>query len=39
MSIEARERRRALCLVGPAALWTLAFFILPFAAMLALSFR
>lgn len=39
MSVEARERRRALLLVAPAALWTFAFFVLPFAAMLALSFR
>ena len=38
-ALDARERRRAAWLVAPAALWTLAFFAAPFAAMTALSFR
>ena len=36
-SIEAAERRRALVLVAPAAVWTLCFFVLPFAVMAATS--
>jgi spermidine/putrescine transport system permease protein len=39
MSLDARDRRRALALLTPAVLWTLAFFALPFLAMAALSFR
>jgi spermidine/putrescine transport system permease protein len=37
-SILARERRLGWGLVAPALLWTLAFFVLPFLAMLTLSF-
>lgn len=37
MSIEAQERRRGAALVAPALLWTLVFFILPFAAMVVIS--
>ena len=37
MSIEQAERRRASALVAPALLWTLAFFVLPFAGMVWLS--
>jgi spermidine/putrescine transport system permease protein len=38
-SIESLERRRALGLLAPAALWTLLFFALPFGVMAALSLR
>ena len=38
MTIAVKERRLAWGLVAPALLWTLAFFVLPFAGMLALSF-
>jgi spermidine/putrescine transport system permease protein len=38
-AVEARERRRALALVAPAALWTLAFFAAPFVAMALVSLR
>ena len=38
MTLAARERRAGWGLVAPALLWTAAFFILPFVAMLALSF-
>lgn len=38
MTLAARERRLGWGLVAPALLWTLAFFVLPFVAMLALSF-
>ena len=34
---ERRERRRALAFVAPALVWTLAFFVLPFAFMIAMS--
>jgi spermidine/putrescine transport system permease protein len=37
MSIEAQRRRRAILLLAPALLWTLAFFILPFVLMAAMS--
>lgn len=37
MSIEAQERRRGAALVAPALLWTLVFFVLPFAAMVLIS--
>lgn len=37
MSIEARERRQGAALVAPALLWTLIFFIIPFAAMVVMS--
>lgn len=37
MTIEAQERRRAALLVAPALIWTAAFFILPFGAMIWLS--
>lgn len=37
MSIEAVERRRAIAFVLPALVWTAAFFVLPFAAMVLLS--
>lgn len=36
-SLEARERRRALALLAPIALWTLVFFALPLAVMVAVS--
>lgn len=39
MTIAARDRRRALALLAPAALWTLAFFALPFLAMVMVSLR
>ena len=38
MTLAARERRAGWGLVAPALLWTAAFFILPFLAMMALSF-
>lgn len=38
-SIESLERRRALGLLAPAVLWTLAFFALPFGVMALLSLR
>lgn len=38
MTLEARERRLGWGLVAPALIWTGAFFVLPFAAMVALSF-
>ncbi len=38
MTLAAREARLGWGLAAPALLWTLAFFVLPFAAMLALSF-
>jgi spermidine/putrescine transport system permease protein len=37
LTLEARERRRALALAAPALLWTLAFFVLPFAVMAVMS--
>ena len=37
MTIEAQESRRATLLVAPALIWTAAFFILPFGAMIWLS--
>lgn len=36
-SIESRDKRRAWMLAAPALLWTLAFFVLPFLTMAALS--
>jgi spermidine/putrescine transport system permease protein len=38
VSLAAKERRLGWGLVAPALVWTAAFFVLPFAAMLALSF-
>lgn len=38
MTLARRERRLGWGLLAPALLWTLAFFVLPFAAMVALSF-
>lgn len=38
MSLQAAERRLGWGLVAPALIWTAAFFVLPFAAMVALSF-
>jgi spermidine/putrescine transport system permease protein len=38
VSLQDAERRRAAGLVAPALLWTLAFFLLPFAFMAAMSF-
>ena len=38
MSLLAKERRLGWGLIAPALIWTAAFFILPFLAMLALSF-
>jgi spermidine/putrescine transport system permease protein len=38
-TVEARERRRALALVAPAALWTAVFFVAPFVAMALVSLR
>jgi spermidine/putrescine transport system permease protein len=38
-SIESLERRRALGLLAPAALWTILFFALPFGVMAVLSLR
>ena len=38
MSLSSRERKLGWGLLAPALLWTLAFFVVPFAAMLALSF-
>ncbi|WP_338401996.1 ABC transporter permease [Paragemmobacter straminiformis] len=38
MTLEAKERRLGWGLVAPALVWTGAFFVLPFVAMLALSF-
>ena len=38
MSLAARDRRLGWGLIAPALIWTAAFFILPFLAMLALSF-
>lgn len=38
MSLAARDRRLGWGLVAPALLWTVGFFVLPFAAMLGLSF-
>jgi spermidine/putrescine transport system permease protein len=37
MSIERIEKRQGLALVAPALLWTVAFFVIPFAAMALLS--
>ncbi len=37
-SIEATEARRAAAFVAPALLWVLAFFIIPFAVMIGVSF-
>lgn len=37
-SIEKSDKRRAWCLVTPALAWTVAFFVVPFAFMAALSF-
>ena len=37
-SIQTTERNRALGFVAPALLWVLAFFVVPFAVMIALSF-
>jgi spermidine/putrescine transport system permease protein len=37
LTIEGRERRRALMLAAPALLWTAAFFVLPFLVMAAMS--
>ncbi|MTH60141.1 ABC transporter permease [Paracoccus litorisediminis] len=37
MSIEQTERRAGAALVAPALLWTVAFFVLPFAAMIWMS--
>jgi spermidine/putrescine transport system permease protein len=38
-SIESNDRRRALGLLAPATLWTILFFVLPFAVMAVLSLR
>lgn len=38
MTLAARDRRLGWGLVAPALLWTAAFFVIPFAAMVALSF-
>ncbi|WP_238371481.1 ABC transporter permease [Heliomarina baculiformis] len=38
MRIEAHEKKVGVTLVAPALLWTLAFFLIPFAAMVWLSF-
>ncbi len=38
MSFAARDRRLAWGLLAPALIWTVAFFVLPFLAMVALSF-
>jgi spermidine/putrescine transport system permease protein len=38
VSLAAQDRKRARGLLAPALLWTLAFFVVPFLAMLALSF-
>ncbi len=38
MTLAARDRRLGWGLVAPALIWTAAFFVVPFAAMLALSF-
>lgn len=38
MTLAAQERRLGWVLVAPAILWTAAFFVLPFVAMVALSF-
>ncbi|MBI1416411.1 MAG: ABC transporter permease subunit [Limimaricola sp.] len=37
LGIEARDRRRAMLLTAPALVWTLVFFVLPFALMAAIS--
>ena len=37
LTIEDRERRRALWLAAPALVWTVVFFALPFAVMAAMS--
>ena len=37
-SVEKSETRRAWCFVAPALVWTVAFFVLPFAFMSAVSF-
>ena len=37
-SLEQTDRRRAFACVAPALIWTAVFFVLPFAAMVALSF-
>ncbi len=37
MSIERQERQQGAALVAPALLWTLAFFVVPFAAMVMMS--
>ncbi|MDS9467854.1 ABC transporter permease [Paracoccus sp. MBLB3053] len=37
MSIERLERRQGAALVAPALIWTIAFFVLPFAAMIWMS--
>ncbi|MDW4551368.1 ABC transporter permease [Defluviimonas sp. D31] len=38
MTLASEERRLGWCLLAPALLWTVAFFVLPFLAMLLLSF-
>ena len=38
MTLEDRDRRRALALAAPALLWTVAFFLVPFGVMAAMSF-
>lgn len=38
MSLQARDRRLGWGLIAPALIWTAAFFVLPFLAMVALSF-
>jgi spermidine/putrescine transport system permease protein len=37
LTIEQRDRRRAWALLGPAMLWTVVFFLVPFAVMAAMS--
>ncbi|WP_076448986.1 ABC transporter permease [Roseivivax lentus] len=37
MSIEAQERRQGAAMIAPALLWTLVFFVVPFAAMVLMS--
>lgn len=37
LTIEQRDRRRAWALLGPAVLWTVVFFLVPFAVMAAMS--
>lgn len=38
LTLQSKERRLGWGLVAPALLWTIAFFVIPFAAMVALSF-